>query len=155
LRQDLRRVQCGRGFAIRGPLDACEEQPMTRPAETVLLVDDEPGVRWALSRQLEAKGYRVHSGSNGQEALALLASGVQIDLLVTDIAMPDVGGIELVERALQLRPGLPVLIMSGHGMDDSIEGAVKRGSRFLTKPFSRAVFLSEVRSLLDSARCET
>jgi DNA-binding NtrC family response regulator len=137
-----------------GPLDAREE-PTMRPAETVLLVDDEPGVRWALSRHLEAKGYRVHSGSNGEEALALLGSGVQVDLLVTDIAMPHVCGIELVERALQLRPGLPVLLMSGHGADASIDGVVKRGSRFLTKPFSRAVFLSEVRSLLDSARQET
>lgn len=119
--------------------------------ETILLVEDEDLVRSLLSRLLDACGYKVLEASDGQSALALFESHrEEIDLLLTDVVMPRMGGPELAEKFQSLRPGLPVLFVSGY-TDDAIvrDGVLDLDVNFLQKPFSLETVSRRVRQLLD------
>jgi len=119
--------------------------------ETVLLAEDEPAVRGLARRILESAGYVVLEADDGRQALALIESheGV-IDLLVSDVMMPDIGGRELVEKATVLRPGLKVLIVSGHTDDVILKEHMSRRAEFLAKPFTPSEFARKVRDTLDA-----
>ena len=124
-----------------------------RGSETVLLVEDEPGVRAVAREALESHGYRVIEAQHGVEALAVAAAHAgPIDLLVTDMVMPQMGGRELAQRLRALRPALRVLFMSGY-TDDVIlrRGASEAPPAFLQKPFAMGAFARKVRETLDSA----
>src|SRR6185295_2167092 len=83
--------------------------------ETILLAEDEEAVRRFAAEALEAKGYRVLKAGNGREAMALLESGTEkVQLVLTDVVMPDMGGGELADRIKRSHPDLPVLYMSGY-----------------------------------------
>jgi PAS domain S-box-containing protein len=119
--------------------------------ETILLAEDEAGVRSLLRRVLEQNGYTVLEAENGTEALQLCAKHPEpIHLLVTDLVMPKMNGRELAERMAQIRPNLQVLYMSGY-TDDAIirQGIQELGTAFLQKPFNPAAFLEKVRQRLD------
>jgi CheY-like chemotaxis protein len=104
---------------------------------TVLLVDDEPAVRRATRRMLERTGLTVHEAGNGEEALHWLRSNpVHIDLLVTDVVMPLMGGPALAERMATERPGTPVLFVSGYTEQNAFRDGVTSEGRFLHKPFT-------------------
>ncbi len=119
--------------------------------EVVLLVEDEGLVRQLARNVLESKGYVVLEAGDGREGLALCESHQgTIDLLVTDVVMPELGGRELAEHALKLRPGLKVMFMSGHTQDVILKEGVKHGAAFLQKPFSPAALAQKVRETLDS-----
>jgi CheY-like chemotaxis protein len=124
-------------------------QPATsvaRGSETVLLVDDEPAVRNVVSGLLHTRGYRVLTAGSGREALALAErhSGA-LDLLLTDLSMPEMGGRELARRLLATRPSLRVLAMSGQRQ----EGAPADGQgEVLMKPFSAVELGRAVRAVL-------
>jgi two-component system CheB/CheR fusion protein len=130
-----------------------ETAAMPRGNEVVLLVEDEPVVR-ALYRQLLANsGYTVLEAANGQLALAVAAAhGDPIALLVTDVMMPELGGVDLYERLRRLRPTLAVLFMSGYTPDDRVWVAVAAGAGFLQKPFSAAALTAAVRAAIDGDR---
>ncbi len=105
------------------------------PEPTVLLVEDEFTVRRLLARAIRGAGYRVILADNGESALES-AEGAGIHVLVTDVAMPGMGGIELTRRLTAERPGLPVVFISGHSGID-LEGMLDTPERrFLAKPFS-------------------
>jgi DNA-binding NtrC family response regulator len=113
--------------------------PDARPAgasgHTVLVVEDDPHVRLLLERLVRAADYGVRSAGSAAEALALLgAHGSEIDLLLTDIGLGDMHGGELARRALELRPGLPVVYSSGHSSATALDG-MPPGDAFLLKPF--------------------
>ena len=109
-------------------------------------------VRELARRILEASGYVVLEARNGREGLALCeAHEGPIDLLVTDVVMPELGGRELAEGALKLRPGMKVLFMSGHTQDVILKEGVQKGAAFLQKPFTPAGLAQKVRETLDSA----
>ncbi len=122
----------------------------TLGAETVLVVEDEDAVRKLVTRMLVAAGYIVVSAANGDEALALGARYERrIDLLLTDVVMPQMSGRRLAERFGELRPGLSVLYMSGY-TDHALEnhGVLEPGLFFINKPFSSAELVRKVREAL-------
>ena len=121
-----------------------------RGTESILLVEDEDSVRELVQRILEARGYAVIEARNGGEGLKLCKSHPgQIDLLVTDVVMPELGGRELAEAALKLRPGLKVVFMSGHTQDVILKEGVQQGAAFLHKPFTPMQLAQKVRDTLD------
>jgi PAS domain S-box-containing protein len=124
---------------------------LTGRGESVLLVEDEDTVRALAKRILTEGGYRVTATSGGREALRLLEDPRQeFDLLISDVVMPGMRGVELARRAEGLRPELPVLMMSGYTtpLDEEDRRAMAE-SPLLEKPFSRRDLLGEVRALLD------
>jgi DNA-binding NtrC family response regulator len=117
---------------------------------TILLADDDAAVRDLVRRALSAEGHTVHATQDGQEALDYLnASGGDIDLLVTDVDMPQLDGITLAEKALVLKPGLAIILMSG--FSDQLERAARLRVRHLlsiSKPFTLDQIKQVVRSVL-------
>ncbi len=124
-----------------------------RVTETVLLVEDEPGLRALVKRVLTQRGYRVLDASDGAIALRLAAGHVgEIDLVLTDVDMPNLGGRGMVEELKELSPGLRVLFMSGHPKEFSIpEAGRARKIPYLQKPFTAETLLGEVRTALGYA----
>jgi signal transduction histidine kinase/CheY-like chemotaxis protein len=116
---------------------------------TVLVVEDEDGVRNACRRILERAGFRVLEASDGSQALAKV-DGLQIDLLLTDVVMPGgMSGRELARQLEDLRPGVPVLFMSGYNADAiATRGVLEPGISVVEKPFTSVDLLSKVRELL-------
>jgi CheY-like chemotaxis protein len=114
--------------------------------ETILLVEDEPAVRQLFAHALARAGYRVYEARNGQEALRVFDQhGDAIDLLLTDIRMPYMGGIELAQHLRARRRTLKLLCVSGYPGT----AATDLTSDFLAKPFSRDDLLAKVREVLD------
>jgi two-component system cell cycle sensor histidine kinase/response regulator CckA len=115
--------------------------------ETVLFVEDEPVVRALARRTLEGYGYTVLEASDGLDALKIAQERQgPIDILVTDVIMPALGGIDLVERMIPLRPVIKVLFLSGYSAD-TIPGP---SISFLPKPFGPLDLAKKVRETLDS-----
>ena len=105
-------------------------------ARLVLLVDDQKEVLSATASALEYFGHRVVTACNGREALARLESDPEIDVLITDMVMPGMMGAELVRRARELRPTLPILTVSGyHEQGDELIDLDQRGLVFIKKPY--------------------
>ena len=129
-----------------------EVAPSKGAGETVLVVEDEAPVLLATIRSLSANGYTVLAESLPARAVALLAdTDRRIDVLLTDIVMPQMSGIELADRARKLRPGLKVLFMSGYSSEMiSRQGRLIAGSCLLSKPFTGASLLNELRAVLAS-----
>jgi CheY-like chemotaxis protein len=150
----------GTSFKIYFPLlDQTPEQYATRPdsetprsgTETILLAEDATAVRVAARQILERFGYSVLEAANGTDALGIAQNGVAIDLLLTDVVMPEMSGRELVDRFAKLRPNTKVLFMSGY-TDDAIvrHGVLRPGTAYLQKPFSPETLARKVREVLDS-----
>ncbi len=150
--------QHGTSFTIWLPEVAAAAEPATPqplPAaggtERVLVVEDEAAVRSLAARVLTEAGYSVVEASDGGEALQMLEGGLVVDVVLTDVVMPGVGGVELAERLQEQRPGLPVLFMSGYtGSDVVRRGLNQRGVPFLQKPFSPLSLTARLRELLDA-----
>ena len=126
-------------------------------SETVLLVEDEEMVRRLARSVLEDRGYEVIEAATPKEALAAAAhAGNRIDLLLTDVVMPRMSGRELADRVADLRPGVPVLYMSGY-TDESIvhHGVLDAGVALLEKPFTPDALLGKVRETLDAGENES
>ncbi|MGH9030153.1 MAG: ATP-binding protein, partial [Acidimicrobiales bacterium] len=118
---------------------------------TVLVVEDEVGVRNACKRILERAGFGVIEATDGVQALSKV-DGLGVDLLLTDVVMPGgMSGRDLAEQLGQLRPGVPVLYMSGYNADAiATRGVLEPGISVVEKPFTSADLLSKVRELLPS-----
>jgi signal transduction histidine kinase/CheY-like chemotaxis protein len=122
-----------------------------RGSETLLLAEDEDAVRLLARRILEKIGYVVIEARNGREGLALCQSHAgPIELLVTDVVMPEAGGRELAEGALKMRPAIKVLFISGHMQDVVLREGVEKGAAFLQKPYTPALLAKMVRETLDA-----
>jgi two-component system, cell cycle sensor histidine kinase and response regulator CckA len=120
--------------------------PATGRQETILLVEDEPAVRQLFAQALTRAGYHVYEARNGQEAMKVYDQhGDTIDLLLTDMRMPYMGGAELAEHLRARRGTLKMICVSGY---PSSEGN-QLTSDFLAKPFSRDDLLSKIREVLD------
>ena len=123
-----------------------DEQPRRGSGETILVVEDEDGVRSVLERILERNGYRVITAATAREALELVADdGLQrIDLLLSDVVMPEMSGVELSERLTERRPSLPVLFMSGYAEEEMIQRGHTMERVLLEKPFIAADLLKAI-----------
>jgi CheY-like chemotaxis protein len=119
--------------------------------EMVLLVDDEESIRKLIRLILESMGYKVLDACNGKEGLALCRTHEgQIDILITDVAMPELGGRELAAAAVRLRPKLTVLFISGYSQEIVFEDRAQTGTSFLQKPFTSQALEQKVRAALCS-----
>ncbi|MEZ5102563.1 MAG: PAS domain S-box protein [Thermoleophilia bacterium] len=136
------------------PRPARERLDRRGGTETILVVEDEPAVLELCRRVLGVLGYRVLTEANGRDGLHLLQQDDgRIDLLLTDVVLPELSGRELVERVRAARPGLPVVFMSGYTDDVVVRMGVLQGDvPFLEKPFSADRLLAVVRETLDAAR---
>jgi len=152
----------GTGFMIYLPrVDAAIDAPThsaaksERPVsgkETILLVEDEESLRRLTRASLESSGYKVLDSGDGLDAVEVSKRYQgSIDLLLTDIVMPGMGGRALAEELIRTRPEIRVVYMSGYtGQAVGSQGPVDPGSHFLAKPFTRDVLLSKIRGALDS-----
>ena len=114
----------------------------------ILLVEDEDLVRTTAGKMLESLGYQVTSVTSAAEALELCARGdVALDLLLTDVVMPEMKGTELRQRLEAIRPGLPTVFMSGYTSDAGADAA-RVGAGFVQKPFSAGELAREIRRAL-------
>ncbi len=150
---------CGTTFIIYLPrvADAAESrsaapvgQAPAGGSETVLLVEDEESVRQLVRETLQSKGYQVLDASNGESGLVAAAryEGT-IDLVISDVVMPGMGGRELVRRLLELRPTIKVLYLSGYTEDAVVsDGAEESDNTFLQKPFTLQNLSRTVREVL-------
>jgi signal transduction histidine kinase/CheY-like chemotaxis protein len=132
--------------------DEAIPKSIPKGTETVLLVEDEDQVRAIVKEILELQGYHVVAAANGEEALTISQDlKLDINMMITDVVMPQMSGRELAERVIALRPGLPVLFISGY-TDDAIvrHGLLDEKLNFLQKPFDSATVARKVREMLDS-----
>jgi PAS domain S-box-containing protein len=122
--------------------------------ETILVVEDEAGIRALVRKILRRQGYQVLEAPNGPEAIQICAQHKgTIDLLVTDVMMPQMSGRELAERLAAVRKDLKVLFVSGYTDDAMLQsGSFPPGTAFLQKPFTLGSLLGKVREVLDISR---
>jgi signal transduction histidine kinase/CheY-like chemotaxis protein len=123
-----------------------------RGSETILLVEDEDMVRQVARRILEHSGYTILEAEGASTALSMSRDYQgPIHLLLTDVLMPGMGGRELAERLIPLRPEMQVLFMSGHTENAIVhQGVLDPGIAFIQKPFRREVFVGKVRQVLET-----
>jgi two-component system cell cycle sensor histidine kinase/response regulator CckA len=121
-------------------------------AETILLVEDEDAVRRLCMRVLIASGYQLLEARNGDEAIELMTrNACKLDLLVTDLVMPRMGGRQLAAKLRQSSPKLRILFLSGYTEDVPLAQELEPSVGFLQKPFAPALLANKVRALLDEA----
>ena len=132
-------------------IEAAEILAQGEQGETILLVEDDKELRAYLSDVMRGLQYRVLSAANASVALKLLAQDqLRIDILLTDIVMPGMNGRELGEKAIQTRPRLKVLYMTGYSRNAVVHhGRVDHGIDLLQKPISTQVLASRLRDALD------
>ncbi len=122
---------------------------MAETAATILVADDEVGMRESVSRALRREGFQVIAVEDGAAALDTLRR-VPVDLLVADLRMPGLDGLELLRAAKLVAPDTEVIVLSGHGTVEEAVDAMKEGAwDFLTKPFDRAPLVRVVRQALE------
>jgi PAS domain S-box-containing protein len=134
----------------RGRDRRTDAQPMERGSETILLVEDEKGVRELAREYLEMSGYTVIEAEDGHTALELAAMHAgTIHLLMTDVVMPGISGRELAERAKLIRPKIKVLYMSGY-TDQAVvhHGILEMDAVLLQKPFTMTTLSTKLREIL-------
>jgi PAS domain S-box-containing protein len=144
-----------RAVASRGATDAtASETRMATTSARVLVVDDDDQLREVLAQNLEDRGYDVLLAGSGPEAIALLATGEAVDVLVTDLSMSGMDGISLILVARNRRPGLPALLLTGHADDDSLlmmGGAVNGAYSLARKPIATNDLVDQIEALLATA----
>ncbi|MBQ4472276.1 MAG: response regulator [Alphaproteobacteria bacterium] len=120
------------------------------PQSPILLVDDEESIRTVATRALQLKGFEVESAANAEEALKILKTKTNFQLLITDMAMPDMDGEQLIKEAKKINPKLPCLLMSGYS--ESFEKHTSDKAKnfdFLAKPFTVPELLTKVKEILE------
>jgi two-component system cell cycle sensor histidine kinase/response regulator CckA len=135
------------------PSEPARAAPSSGGSETILLVEDEREVRMLVEKLLRLQGYRVLAAADPTEAMAAVRDYKEpIDLLVTDVVLPGLSGRDLAQQILELRPGTPVLFVSGY-MDEAVvrNGVLEPGVHFLQKPFTPAMLGKKIREILDRA----
>ncbi len=150
----LPRLESPVGEVTAEPAIAVEPQPAPpeppAPLATILVVEDEAGIRALVRKILRRQGYEVLEAANGQDALALCREhGQRVELLITDVLMPQMGGRELVERLQTQGHDMKVLYVSGYTDDATVySGDLPAGTAFLQKPFTLGSLLDKVKEVL-------
>ena len=119
----------------------------------ILVIDDEPALRHLVRRVLERAGHRVAEAANGLKACRLIFPSGAFDLVVTDLVMPHLGGLELIKMVRAMAPQVRIIAMSGCGWRDSGESGLARAAEYgadvcLPKPFSPGLLLDRMEHLL-------
>jgi two-component system, cell cycle sensor histidine kinase and response regulator CckA len=152
VRSDIGKGTCVEVFLARSTRDSRSDMPTANVVgnETVLVVEDEELVRRVVARILTRAGYRVLVAGGGAEALAICEDAAgPIDLLLTDVIMPGIGGKELATRVAGQVPGIRILYMTGYTDDDVLRrGILDQGRAVILKPFSPEDLLRKIRGVL-------
>ena len=129
-----------------------EDKPIPRGTETILLVDDEEAIRGFAEQALVKFGYSVMTASTGEEGLEVYQSkSDKIDLVITDIGMPGMGGHKFLREVIQFNPAAKIIIASGYSINGNVKRSMDEGARgYVGKPFQLADLLNTVREVLDS-----
>ena len=127
----------------------CQQPCAVQPSRTVvLIVEDEILIRMLLADALRQADFEVIEAANGDEALSVLHTSPDPDVLVTDVRMPgSVDGFELAAYVRRTKPGLKVIITSGHAGPD---GAIGLADAFLAKPYELGAIVGSIRSLMET-----
>ena len=133
--------------AVAAPVEAPAAALVGQPRETILLVEDEAGIRALVRKILRREKYKVLEAGSAEEALNIAgAHEGRIDLLLTDVMLPGIGGRELAEGMRESLPDLKILYVSGFTSDEEVRtGAFPPGSKFLQKPFTLSSLVAKVR----------
>jgi CheY-like chemotaxis protein len=117
----------------------------------VLVIDDEPTIRMLISEVLEEHGYAVVEASDGPSAMRILRSDVRIDLLITDVGLPNgMNGRQIADAARQGRPGLKVLFITGYAENAVVgNGHLDRGMQVIAKPFEIDALARKIREIVE------
>jgi two-component system cell cycle sensor histidine kinase/response regulator CckA len=151
----------GSTFTIHLPVGTDGSSPEARPGttrrsstgNTILIAEDNEGVRALTVRLLADAGYRVFEGCDGIDALDTLRGLPEpVDLLISDVMMPRMNGGELATQFQRLQPGTPILLMSGYMDEDSVRRAFNAPDAILPKPFTAEALLSRVKELIGAGR---
>ena len=142
-----------RSAVAEAEADASSNQAVPKGGELILVVDDNAELRGLVIRQLSGLGYKVLAAENGPKALAILESGEPVDLLFSDIGLPDgMTGYVLAEKARQLRPKLKVLLTTGYAKAQQQDDAESSGQApILSKPYRKRELAEKIRAVLDAA----
>jgi two-component system cell cycle sensor histidine kinase/response regulator CckA len=140
---------------IAEALAAVEDAPLPPAADltghgTILLVEDEEGLRALNARGLASRGYSVLEAGNGVEAIEVLeANGGKVDLVVSDVVMPEMDGPTLLKELRKRNPGLKIIFVSGYA-EDAFEKSLPQGQQFsfLPKPFTLKQLIEEVKKTM-------
>ncbi|HPX11252.1 MAG TPA: response regulator, partial [Syntrophales bacterium] len=121
--------------------------------QTILIADDDSGMRAALSESLERCGYFVTMAENGSEALEMFSDGGRFEAVITDMRMPKMSGMEVLRGVKKISPDTPVIVITAYGTVNTAVEAMKEGaSDFLMKPFSLDNLEFVVRNVLADAK---
>lgn len=119
------------------------------PGPRILIVDDEPLIRWSLCETLATAGFRTLEAGDGRTALRQVDGEDGVDLVLLDLKLPDVDGLSLLKQIKQRRPWCPVVLMTAYGTPETFDEAVRCGAALVTqKPFNVDEMPSLVRKLL-------
>jgi CheY-like chemotaxis protein len=150
----------GKGCSVKiylprrdGPMEpvtgAGPERAKATGSETILVVEDEPGLLKLVTSLLQNYGYSVLAARTPEEAIRIAERAGAIDLLLTDVVMPQVSGPELARTLTAIRPGLKIVYMSGYAETGMFRnGLVDAGAEFIQKPFSAQSLTMKIRSVL-------
>jgi len=136
-------------MAALSPSGGMDKAP--RGSEVILLVEDDDMVRGLARTILETSGYVVLDACDGREGLTICETNTgSIDLLLSDVVMPELCGRELAEHAVKLRPAMKIMFMSGYMPDVILKEGAQKGTAFLQKPFTPVELALKVRETLDA-----
>jgi len=125
---------------------------MAKNEETILLIEDEPMLLELLKAVLEEEGYRIETAKNGEDAVALFRRQPdKIDLVLSDMGLPKMGGWDVFERLRELKPGLKMILASGYVDSATREDMISRGAQdVVQKPYVPHLILKRIRDILDA-----
>ena len=140
------------GAELSAQVGAKKKEHVPYGEETVLIVDDEEALKDLAEIILEAQGYYVFTASDGIQALDVLEKHPEVDLLFSDIVMPNgLNGYELAERAVSMKPSIKVLLTSGFAGDSESQGSYEKfKENMINKPYSQTELLKKIRATLDA-----
>ena len=137
--------------AVAGSASAAATAERSTTGETVLVVEDEPVVRAVILEMLAEQGYRTLEAVDGPSGLRILQGNEQIDLLITDVGLPGISGRQLADQALETRPGLKILFITGYAESVAIaDGFLQPGMEMITKPFDLDNLSRRVRAMVSN-----
>ncbi len=123
------------------------------PNDLILVVDDEETIREIVSSQLKVAHYKTRQAANGKEALALLESGEEFDLVLSDLMMPEMDGTALLERAKERYPDMPIVMVTAvHDIQVALQALRNGAYDYLLKPFEKEQLLATVGRALENRR---
>jgi PAS domain S-box-containing protein len=133
------------------PEETTSDRETPRGTETLLIVEDDANVREIAEKMLVGQGYRVIAARDGEEGLAAYESDKTVDLVISDLVMPGLSGIELSEELTRRNPDVKILFISGYNKQEEVAAAMAKGAAvgFLQKPFDLTILAAKVREALD------